>query len=859
MPSRTEQRLPEGTITFLFTDIEGSTRLLQELGERYAEALAEHRRLLREAFQRHHGVEVDTQGDAFFVAFERASDALAAAEDGQRALAPGPVRVRIGLHSGEPVLTDEGYVGIDVHRAARIAAAGHGGQVLLSQSTRDLAGRDDLRDLGEHRLKDLAAPERIWQLGDGEFPRLKTLYQTNLPVPATPFLGREADLADVAGLLTGNGARLVTLTGPGGTGKTRLALQAAAESAEHFPDGVTWVPLAPLRDAALVLPTIAGAVGAKEEQRLSLQDALSATLGGRRCLLLLDNAEHLLPGVAEQLTVLRAIDGPSLLVTSRERLQLQGEHVYGVVPLNEEDAVRLFLERSAMLGVELERTPSVVELCDRLDDLPLALELAAARTPLFSPEQLLERLGARLDLLKGGRDADPRQQTLRATIAWSHELLDEDERRLFRRLSVFVGGCSFERAEEVCETDPETLQSLLDKSLVRRRDTTEGPWFWMLGTIRDYAAERLDESGERLLVEDRLIDAAVEFARAAEPAWRVGNTDEWVDRFDLERDNLRRAIAVALERGDSRRALSISALLGWLWQGQGFMREGIEWTERALAAADDLEPGLEGYALLVLGIGHHELGERAEGAQFLRQCLPLLEAGGWPHQHAFALYYLAGPLFEQNRVSEAEELLRQSEREGLALDDVTLIRAAREGLAEAYANRGDFASARKLLEDPERRPPTLAHRATQDVHLAEILVADGDPEKAESILDRARAMCEERGYRRELAWVLQLRGYLDVLSGRREAAVAALETARTMGEESGVRGVVGNALLGLAAVEARWGSPEAAIGLWSHSRTFTAAPREDSWYLSRRLEREFLEPLRETVSDEVFDRAWSGA
>jgi predicted ATPase/class 3 adenylate cyclase len=857
MPSRTEQRLPGGTVTFLFTDIEGSTRLLQELGERYAEALAEHRRLLREAFQRHHGVEVDTQGDAFFVAFERASDALAAAEDGQRALAPGPVRVRIGLHSGEPVLTDEGYVGIDVHRAARIASAGHGGQVLLSQSTRDLAGRDDLRDLGEHRLKDLTAPERIWQLGDGEFPRLKTLYQTNLPVPATPFLGRETDLADVARLLTGDGARLVTLTGPGGTGKTRLALQAAAESAEHFPDGITWVPLAPLRDAALVLPTIAGALAAKEEQGLSLRDALSATLSGRRCLLVLDNAEHLLPGVTEELTVLRGIDGPSLLVTSRERLQLQGEHVYGVAPLNEEDAVRLFLERSAMLGVELERSPIVVELCDRLDDLPLALELAAARTPLFSPEQLLERLGARLDLFKGGRDADPRQQTLRATIAWSHELLDEDERRLFRRLSVFVGGCSFERAEAVCEADPETLQSLLDKSLVRRRDTTEGPCFWMLVTIRDYAAERLDESGERLLVEDRLIDAAVEFARGAEPAWRVGNTDEWVDRFALDRDNLRRAIAVALERGDSRRALSISALLGWLWQSQGFMLEGMEWTERGLAAADDVEPGLEGYAVFLLGIGHLELGERVEGEQLLRQCLPLLEEGGRPHEHAFALYYLAGPLFAWDRGPEAEELLRQSEREALALEDATLIGAARAGLADAYANRGDFASARKSLEGSERAP-TLAHRVTQDVQLAEILVADGEPEKAESILDRARAICEERGYRRELAWVLQLRGYLDVLSGRREEAVGALETARTMGEESGVRDVVGNALLGLAAVEARWGSPEAAIGLWSQSRTFTAAPREDSWYLSRRLEREFLEPLRQTVPEEVFDRAWSG-
>jgi len=845
--------LPTGTVTFLFTDVEGSTMLLHELGaERYAEALAEHRGILREAFARNNGVEVDTQGDAFFIAFPTAPAALQAARDAQSRL---ELPVRMGIHTGTPLLTEEGYIGADVHRAARIAASGHGGQVLLSAPTAALLPADEFRDLGEHRLKDLSAPERIYQDGEHDFPRLKTLYQTNLPVPATPFLGRDRDLAEVGELLVGEGTRLLTLTGPGGTGKTRLALQAAAESAEHFPDGIWWVPLAPVRDPALVLPTVAAALETKEDAGLSLQDALRTALFGRRALLLLDNAEHLLPALAGQLSALREIEGPSILVTSRERLQLQGEHIYAVSPLEEDDAVRLFLERSAALGIELERSPVVVELCHRLDELPLALELAAARTPLFSPEQLLDRLGGRLDLLKGGRDADPRQQTLRATIAWSHELLTDEERRLFRRLPVFVAGCTLEWAERICDADPDTLQSLLDKSLVRRLEDGTGPRFWMLQTIREYAGERLDESGDRPLVEDRLTDVAVEFARAAEPAWRVGNTDEWASRFDVEQDNLRRAIAVSLERGEAARALTISAHLGWLWQERGFMRDGIEWIERALEAADELEPGLEGRALLVLGVGHSELGEDGRAKESLERCLPLLEAGGLRPDHAFALYYLGRLLLGQGRVAEAEAVYRRSEEEALALGDPTVIGSARGGLARVYAARGDRARARALLERIEP-VPTAEHQATRAVQLAHLLAVDGETERAEEVLEDARLMCEERGYRRELAWVLQLRGYLDVEAGRREAAIAALEAAREIGVESGVRGVVGDALLGLAAAEARWGSSEAAIELWSMSRALGNVFEEDSWHLGRTLERDFLDPLREAMPQETFDRAW---
>ncbi len=488
--------LPTGTVTFLtflFTDIEGSTKLLHELGDAYADALAEHRRLLREAFARHGGVEVDTQGDAFFVAFARARDALVAAAEGQAALEPGPIRVRMGLHTGEPLVTEEGYVGIDVHRAARIAAAGHGGQtvvsqttydLVVSQTTYDLAGSDGLRDLGEHRLKDLSAPERIFQLGEGEFPPLKTLYQTNLPIPATPFLGRERELGEVGETLARSDVRLLTLTGAGGSGKTRLALQAAAEAADDYPQGVWWVPLAPVREPNDVVVTASRALGAGG----SLEEAV----GDRRLLLLLDNFEHVIAAAPELTALLAQCPNLDVTVTSRERLQLDGEHVYPVPVLDRSEARELFAARARAVRPDFEPNGSLDELCARLDDLPLALELAAARTSILSTEQLLSRLGARLDLLKGGRDAEVRQQTLRATIEWSYDLLEPDEQRLFARLAVFRGGCTLEATEGICDADIDQLQSLVDKSLVRIRDKDR---FWMLETIHEFAAERLRESG----------------------------------------------------------------------------------------------------------------------------------------------------------------------------------------------------------------------------------------------------------------------------------------------------------------------------------------------------------------------------
>ena len=431
--------LPTGTVTFLFTDIEGSTRLLHEHGEAYAGLLAEHRRELRAIFARHAGVEVDTQGDAFFAAFGRADDAVDAA--GEIQAVDGPLRVRIGIHTGTPTVTSEGYVGIDVHRAARICAAAHGGQVVLSEATRDALGRDPGRDLGLHRLKDLGAPERLFQLGTGTFPPLRSLNATNLPAQTDGLVGRTWELLDIAALI--DDARVVTLTGAGGSGKTRLALQAAAESVDGFGGGVFWVPLAAVNDPTLIEPTIAQAIGA--------QHGLAAHIDEKRMLLLLDNLEQLLPGAAAPLAALvAACPNLRLLLTSRAPLRIDGEREYPVQPLPATDAIELFRERA----FSAEPEAAVREICRRLDGLPLAIELAAARTRLLPPDQLLARLERALPVLTGGRrDAPERHRTLRATIAWSYDLLSADERRLFDRLGVFAGGFTLEAAEAVCDAD----------------------------------------------------------------------------------------------------------------------------------------------------------------------------------------------------------------------------------------------------------------------------------------------------------------------------------------------------------------------------------------------------------------------
>lgn len=846
--------LPSGTVTFLFTDVEGSTRLLDELGAAaYAAALAEHRAIVREACTRHGGTEVDTQGDAFFVAFPTAPSALAAAVEAQRSLTDKRIRVRMGLHSGTPLLTEEGYVGADVHRAARIAAAGHGGQVLLSAATAVLTGDAGLRDLGEHRFKDLSSAERVYQIGDGDFPALKSLYRTNLPAPATPFVGRADELEAVISRLERPDARLVTLTGPGGTGKTRLALQAAAEVAESFPDGLWWVGLAALGDSALVLSTLAQTLDVQVQPGARLDDAVAGALAGKRLLVLLDNAEHLLPEIAGELAAfLSACPTARLLVTSRERLRVQAETVWPVPPLSAADGEALFVERALALDPDFKPTATVSELCRRLDELPLAIELAAARTNLFSVDQLLARLGDRLDIFKAGRDADPRQQTLRATIAWSHELLDESDSALFRRLSVFAGGCSYEAAEQVCDANPETLQSLLDKSLVRRRTDKDGqPRFWMLETIREYATERLREANEEKAILDRFVDLYVAYAEAAQPGWHDEEAQFWLYRFEDELGNIRAALGWALEHQPDM-ALKIVADFGWCWQGRGLFPEMQEWIHGAqerLAGAANVDPRVWARSQLCLATAAFEAGDETS-IQLGRSCLALLSEADLIPEHALALVYLALRLVREDP-AEAERLAEMAEKEAYAhgrlegvMVDATNVRA------QAAYIRGDTQSAASLYEQAiKSATPDTYTRMMALGHYSDFCIAQRQAEEAARAAEEAREIAAKHFFMRELPWWEIALAQAALLDRNPDQAEKHLNQARSATEERRApHDVIIRIGLAEAALQALRGENQIAQATW---QAVTSQTHPSEWSLGDlAIEEDLLKPLAADSSSE---------
>ena len=580
---RRVRELPSGTVTFLFTDIEGSTRLLHEHGERYAELLTEHRRVLREAFARHGGVEVDTQGDAFFVAFADVTGATAAAEEIQSV--GSSVKVRLGIHTGKPTVTDEGYVGIDVHRAARICATAHGGQTVLSGRTAGLLAGATVRDLGLHRLKDLGEPEKLFQLGDGEFPPLRSLNASNLPAQPGPLIGRDRELAELAELTRGE--RIVTLVGPGGSGKTRLALHAAAESVGEFEDGVLWVPLAAITDPEIVEPEIGRTVGA--------QNGLAQHIDEKRMLLLLDNLEQLLPEVATGLGRLcDQCPNLHLLLTSRAPLRIAAEREYAVDPLPEADAVALFRERAFISEPE----DAVHEICRRLDGLPLAIELAAARTRVLTPDRLLVRLGRALPVLTGGRrDAPERQRTLRATIEWSYDLLPVEEQRLFARLAVFAGSFTTESAEAVCGASLDRVEALVEHSLARRWETGR---LGMLETIRELAFEKLEESGEANVIRRRHAEYLLTLAQSANLSLKsLGLGPQRHDLVLPEQHNLRAALDWTVEN-DSELGLRLAVALENFWVTQD-STEGVRRFEALLDRAGDVDLALRARATLDYG------------------------------------------------------------------------------------------------------------------------------------------------------------------------------------------------------------------------------------------------------------------
>jgi predicted ATPase/class 3 adenylate cyclase len=638
-------KLPTGTVTFLFTDVEGSTRLLRELGDGYADVLAEHRRALRKAFAGHGGVEVDTQGDAFFVAFAKASDALNAAAEGREALRAGPVKVRMGLHTGEPVVTDEGYVGIDVNRAARIAAAGHGGQILVSRSTRDLADSHSLRDLGEHRLKDLTAPERIYQLGDRDFPPLKSLNATNLPVASNPLVGRDRELAELAALFR-DSARLVTLIGAGGSGKTRLGLQVAAELVEDFPGGVFFVPLAGVEQPDLVSSTVAATIGVRE----------LADLRDRHALILIDNFEHLLDAAPAVGSLLSAAPHTRVLVTSRAPLRVDGEQEYALEPLPDADAIELLTQRARAVRWDFEPDEAAREICHRLDGLPLALELAASRLRSLGSAALLERLDRRLPLLTGGRrDAPDRQRTLRATIEWSYDLLPQELHRTFERLAIFAGTFSLEAAEAVAEATLDDLAALVEASLLKPVGEDR---FLMLETIREFAGERFEAADDLEEVGRRHAEHYLKLAEAANLSGEAEGAVEH-DVAERELDNFRKALAWALAGGDAASGLRLLIALQTFWVARDPF-EGTSWFAALLERAKDIPRELRARALLTYGGLVFIVGEFEQGTRLYEESLAEYAAIGDEHGRANVLHRLANSALAEDDYVRARALADES-------------------------------------------------------------------------------------------------------------------------------------------------------------------------------------------------------
>jgi predicted ATPase len=760
--------LPSGTVTLLFTDIEGSTRLLEEVGERYAELLSEHRETLRDSFARHGGVEFGTEGDAVFAAFTRAADAVAAASDAQRALVGGPVRVRIGIHTGEPSVTDHDYVGLDVHRTARIAASGHGGQIVLSDATEALL--DDaleLRDLGEHRLKDISTPVRLFQVGRNHFPPLRTLSGGRLPLEPVALVGRQQEVAELTRLLGSERCRLVTVTGPGGIGKTSLAVAAAAELLESFEHGVTLVELAAITDPALVLPAIAEALGVEGD--------VARHIGAREHLFVLDNLEQVVAAAGELSRLQSSCPNLNLLVTSREPLRIAGERELPLSPLAESAAVELFRQRAqAVLPGFSADGGSLAEICNRLDSLPLAIELAAARVKVLSPDQLLVRLDRRLPLLTAGRrDLPERQQTLRATIEWSHDLLDAEEQRLFARLGVFSGGWTLDAAEQVCEADLDVFASLLDKSLVRR----DGERFSMLETIREYAAERLDDPGEAHELRRRHAEYFTEVAEETRGDYLGPAQAAHRRRFREDWDNVRAVFRWALESGETEAGLKLGGALATVWLDRNVVVEGQSWFEALLERADGVDENVRARALGTASLVAAVRGDHSRALGWTEQALAHYRAVGAEEGIAWSLTELATGALVHGRPEEAAPLLEEA-----------------EALHRKLGNEGGL-----------RRVLHVQGQQAVDV---------GDLERGRRLMRESAELSQRHGDIFSEASSLHSLGDIELEAGAVDAAESAYAEGLRIAWDAGLDRLICYGLAGLAAVAAERGDTERAALVW---------------------------------------------
>ncbi|MFL5761839.1 MAG: ATP-binding protein [Thermomicrobiales bacterium] len=935
-----ERSLPHGPLTLLFTDIEGSTRRWEHRPEAMAVDLARHDALLRAVIEKHGGFVFKTIGDAFCAVFAEADAALVACLTAQRALAAeqweteGPLRVRMALHSGEPERRERDFFGPPVNRVARLLATGYGEQVLLSQVTASLV-RDrlppsaSLLDLGAHRLKDLLQPEHVFQLIvpdlPKEFPLLKSLDRQphNLPAQPTALLGREAELGRLRELVASDGIKLVTLTGSGGTGKTRLALQAAADLLDLFPDGVWFVGLAPLTDPALAVTAIAQPLGVREVGHEPLEATLAEYLRDKQLLLVLDNFEHVLAAVPAVGRLLAACPKLTVLATSRAALRAYGEREVPVPPLPLPDlkrlpppeelvavpAVELFVERARAVKPEFaltaENATAVAGICIRVEGLPLAIELAAARARILPPAQLQERLSSRLGLLTGGSvDRDARQQTLRGAIAWSHDLLTPADRVLFRRLAAFAGG-TFAAIEAVCAADGaadpfEGLESLVAQSLLRQEEAADGPRFFMLETIREFAAEQLMASGEEVAVRGTHANNFLVLAERAEHELIGPAQVEWLDRLEAEHDNLRAALGWLVEHGSPEEELRLVAALWRFWWARGHISEGRQWFDQVLSRDQDAPPLIRARARngagalaefqrdLDLAAGWHEealafareaghqfeiarslayLGYVArararpdEAVRLFQEALPLFRELGDKRAIATTLVNLSQMAIVQGDHVTAEELLGEALGIFRELQDIRNICIGLETSGRIQHERGDHQRAAQLYRDALEAGQSLGDKiftADNLSNLARAVHLLGDPDEAALLFQEAISLYRELEYKDGLAWALCWLGRTVQVQGDLGQAWNLYLEALALYQQIAFRPGIADCIEGLAGVLALRGDATESVSLLAAAqadRDASGIPRS----AAHRVEHEQdLEHARAALDDESYAAARS--
>ena len=850
---------PTGTVTFLFTDIEGSTTRWEHHPEAMHTALARHDTLLRSLITAHGGYVFKMVGDAVYAAFAFPTDAVSAALDAQRAVSAeewgevGPLRVRMALHTGVAQSRDDDYFGPTLNRVARVLSTGYGGQMLLSAVTFELV-RDALpagvsvKDLGEHALKDLLRPEHIFQLTvsdlPAEFPALKSLprHLQNMPVQPTPFLGREQEVTTVYELLRHPQVHLLTLTGPGGMGKTRLALQVAAELSDQFADGVFLVPLAPVSEAEQVIPAIIQTLGISDLSSQSPLTLLKSALKDKQLLLLLDNFEQVIPAAVHLAELLTSCPRLKIIVTSQVVLHVQAEHEFAVPPLSlpnlrqlpdlltlsQYEAVALFIQRAQAVKADFAMTnanaPAVAAICARLDGLPLAIELAAARVKFFAPQALLTRLEQGLAVLSGGaRDLPARQQTLRGAIAWSYNLLAPEEQQLFRRLAAFVDGFIWQAAEVVCTAAGELkgdildgLFSLVDKSLLRLEELAQGePRFWMLQLLREFGLEYLTSAGETELTRTAHASYYLALAKEAEPHLRGTDPGSWFARLEQEHENLRAALSWLLERAEmsagsegdkewAEQAMRLCGALYWFWNIHGYYREGRNFLDRALKVREGVAASVQVkvlYAASVLAVTQDDF-EHAEA--LCRESLALSRELGVTADEATALIQMGFVALARCQYAAARDQLEEAAALFQELGDTWNWARSLSYLARVLAEQGEYGRARAVAEESLQLSRVQDNKGRIAVALCVLarihFLAQDDFAQAQALVEQSLALFRELGDTQYIAYLLGLLGEMRLIQGEQTQASELLEESVATFKELGDRWSTAEALLAFARV-----------------------------------------------------------